>query len=124
VVGAQQLRSGASSLASGSQCGSFGWRRDDGLLAEQRGAAEVSRGRVTDESVQGGSDGPQERRQQGGRLREADRHPAGGVAVPDALISAPSRTGHGIDAAVRMNLSPVGRQVSAVEQRRRDGPRA
>jgi hypothetical protein len=53
VVGAQQLRGGASSLASGSQCGSFGCRRNDRLLAEQRGAAEVSCGRVTDESVQG-----------------------------------------------------------------------
>src|SRR6476660_1368876 len=53
VVGAQQLRGGASSLASGSECGRFGCRRDNGLLVEQGGAVEVSYGGVADGSVQG-----------------------------------------------------------------------
>jgi hypothetical protein len=109
VVGAQQLGGGASSLASGSQCGSFGRRRDDRLLAEQRGRRRdlVWQGyrRIGPGQV---SDVPRERRRQGGMTREADRHPGGVVAVPHALISAPGRTGHGVDAAIRMNWAQSG----------------
>ena len=65
--------------------------------------------------------GRRERHRQDGGLGEAERHPGGVVAVADASSPRPARTGHSIDAAIRMNLGPVGRQVGALEQGLRHG---